>query len=312
MVDSLVSIIIPVYNAGLYLRQSVESIINQTYKKIEIVIVDDGSTDNCISTIRGIEDSRISIYQQQNQGKANALNKALKFISGEYFALQDADDLSYPTRIYELLKVMNNNMNVATVFSGYDLIINNKQMAPILKSKSIFQCREDITNMRMPSHDPTAFFRTSYVKDFKFNEELKIGQGWDHILRVGEQYPMIVINKCLYSYRVHNKSTTRSDNQLVNEKACRVIELAKERRKLKNWNKRNKSINNNGLSSHFMESVLDLRKHKRLVEAFNVSIFLLKLNHYKIVNYKPMAYFFTPLVIIRIYRKFKLRLERAD
>ena len=75
----LVTVIIPVFNAGAYLRPAVESIINQTYSNLEIIIIDDGSTDNCINTITDIikQDSRVLLISQKNAGKAAALNRAV-------------------------------------------------------------------------------------------------------------------------------------------------------------------------------------------------------------------------------------------
>src|SRR3990167_5980152 len=124
----LVSVIIPAYNAWRYLRPSVESILNQSYSNLEVLLVDDGSTDNSIDTLSDIKDPRLQIIQQKNSGKSSALNHALELISGEFFAIQDADDLSYPTRIEYLVEGMHNNSDLGMIFSGYDLIINSKRI----------------------------------------------------------------------------------------------------------------------------------------------------------------------------------------
>lgn len=99
MAKPLVSILISVYNAGGYLRPSVQSILSQTYSNLEILIIDDGSTDHCMDTIADLKDPRIRVISQENAGKAVALNRALAVLSGEFYAIQDADDVSYPTRI---------------------------------------------------------------------------------------------------------------------------------------------------------------------------------------------------------------------
>jgi glycosyltransferase involved in cell wall biosynthesis len=97
----LVSVIMSVYNAELYLESAIKSILNQTYKKIEFIIVNDGSTDGSIAIIRQYmkQDSRIVLIDQENIGLTKSLNKALSVSNGQYIARQDADDESLDTRI---------------------------------------------------------------------------------------------------------------------------------------------------------------------------------------------------------------------
>lgn len=90
-----VSVIIPVYNTELYLREAIDSIVNQTLKEIEIIIVNDGSTDNSGQIIAEYakRDSRIKVITQENQGQAIARNEALKIAYGEYIYFMDSDDI---------------------------------------------------------------------------------------------------------------------------------------------------------------------------------------------------------------------------
>src|SRR5688500_6881375 len=99
MNEPLVSILMPVYNAGEYLRPAVDSVLCQTHSNLEILIVDDGSTDGCSQQIAGLKDTRIRLFQRPHAGRPAALNHGLKQMSGEFFAIQDADDLSDPRRI---------------------------------------------------------------------------------------------------------------------------------------------------------------------------------------------------------------------
>ena len=100
----LISVIVPVYNVERYLVQCVDSIINQTYKKLEIILVDDGSTDNsskiCDSYIQ--KDNRIRVIHKQNGGLSSARNAGLDIASGEYIAFVDSDDYILP-EMYEVL-----------------------------------------------------------------------------------------------------------------------------------------------------------------------------------------------------------------
>ena len=89
----------PVFNAGNHLRVAVNSIINQTYKNWELIIIDDGSTDDSIKSLDNIEDHRISIIRDgKNKGLAARLNQIIDMAKGHFIARMDQDDISYPNR----------------------------------------------------------------------------------------------------------------------------------------------------------------------------------------------------------------------
>lgn len=90
----LISVIVPVYNVEKYIRECLDSIVNQTYKNLQIILVDDGSTDNSgkICDEFAKKDSRITVVHQENQGAGVAKNTGLELIEGEYFSIIDSDD----------------------------------------------------------------------------------------------------------------------------------------------------------------------------------------------------------------------------
>ena len=96
--NPLISVLIPVYNAELFIGESISSILNQTYTNWELIIIDDGSNDNSASIIGNITDPRIHFHKQENSGMGSALNKAILLANGKYLARQDADDISLPER----------------------------------------------------------------------------------------------------------------------------------------------------------------------------------------------------------------------
>ena len=96
---ALVTVAMPVYNAGKYLRLSVLSIVKQTFTNWELLIIDDGSTDDALKDIADIKDARIRIFRDgTNKGLAARLNEAVNLAQGYYFARMDQDDVSYPER----------------------------------------------------------------------------------------------------------------------------------------------------------------------------------------------------------------------
>jgi glycosyltransferase involved in cell wall biosynthesis len=275
--DPLVSVLISVYNAGEYLRPAVQSILYQTYRHLEILIIDDGSTDGCMDAIGDLNDPRIRRFSQDNQGKSVALNRALDEMRGEFYAIQDADDLSHPTRIERQLRCMQENPDVAAVFCGHELILNGRHVAPRFRAKDREPCRRDIEQMRMPAHDPTAMYRVSLVREVRYEPGLRVGQGYDYILRVGERHLMLVLGECLYSYRAHEGSATRASIERRRAAVREVVERACARRGIDvpavnpDGAGRNAERDNN-LVAHFIESALDLRDAGRPVGAVATAV----------------------------------------
>ena len=314
MTNPLITVIIPVYNAGEYLLSAVESIVGQTYKNLEIFIVDDGSSDNCIESIRDISDDRIVLVEQENTGKAMLINRLLPNINGKYYLIQDADDISYSERIETLVGAMEEDDSIGLVFSGYDLIINNKKLAPSFCEKDTAQCKKDISKFTMPSHDPTAMFRVSLVRDLRYDPKFKIGQGFDYILRVAEKNSAKVVGKCLYSYRINFASNTRASAERRLKMESRVVKEARKRRGLdyrpyviKFKNRHRHRVLESGIVPHCMESVIDCKKKKKFGLAFKTAIRCACLHLFDYYYYKPLAYFFVPIGLISWYRLKKIK-----
>ncbi|MEG1729900.1 MAG: glycosyltransferase family 2 protein [Bacteroidaceae bacterium] len=107
----IVSVLLPVYNAGGYLKDSVMSILQQTYKSFELLILDDGSTDGCTAFLKDINDNRIRLIKR-NHNYISTLNYGLSIARGQYIARMDADDKMFPTRLAEQVNVLNENPDV--------------------------------------------------------------------------------------------------------------------------------------------------------------------------------------------------------
>ena len=112
-VDPLVTVAMPIYNAGKYLRPAVLSIMQQTLTDWELYIIDDGSTDDALSYIADIQDSRIIIIKDgQNKGLAARLNEVINLAKGRYFARMDQDDFAYPERFSKQVDVLEDNLDL--------------------------------------------------------------------------------------------------------------------------------------------------------------------------------------------------------
>lgn len=111
----LVSVILPVYNGKEYLKEAIQSILSQTYDNFELIIINDGSTDESASIIQSLDDDRIRYYEQTNQGLAATLNRGVTLAKGEYIARQDQDDVSFPERFERQIAYLEKNPDCGMV-----------------------------------------------------------------------------------------------------------------------------------------------------------------------------------------------------
>ena len=137
--NELVSVIVPVFNASRTVKLAIDSILNQTYKNLEVIIIDDCSTDNSIDNLRKFyaSDGRVHIIKlSRNQGVANARNVGIKLSKGRYIAFCDSDDLWYAEKLEKQLTLMVNE-KAYIVYSSYDIIdAEGKKIGQRLISKT--------------------------------------------------------------------------------------------------------------------------------------------------------------------------------
>ncbi len=115
----LVSVLIPVYNAEKWIAETLKSALNQTWQNIEIIVVDDGSTDNSLEMIKQFKDSRLKVFQQENKGGSAARNYAFNISTGKYIQFLDADDLLDKYKIERQLKTITNIGGLAMLTGPY-------------------------------------------------------------------------------------------------------------------------------------------------------------------------------------------------
>ena len=107
------SVLLPVYNGASYLREAIESILGQTYTDFELIVIDDGSTDDSLSVVGEFADSGILVFSQTNKGLAASLNRAIGLAKGRYVARQDQDDLSLPQRFEKQIRFFDEHPRLA-------------------------------------------------------------------------------------------------------------------------------------------------------------------------------------------------------
>ena len=106
----LISVILPVYNCEKYIRDSIQSILDQVFNDFELIIINDGSTDNTFGIIKSFSDDRIILVNQVNHGLTFSLNVGLSLAKGKYIARMDADDISLPDRFKKQVNFLSENL----------------------------------------------------------------------------------------------------------------------------------------------------------------------------------------------------------
>lgn len=127
------SVILPVYNGRDYLAQAIDSVLSQSFRDLELIIIDDGSTDGSAALIEKLEDPRIRFYKQPNRGLAATLNRAISLVRGEYIARQDQDDISLPSRFAKQVDFLDTNGDVGMLGTYAEIWVGNARSDRHLK-----------------------------------------------------------------------------------------------------------------------------------------------------------------------------------
>lgn len=217
--DKLVSIIMPVLNNEKYLDESIKSILNQSYKNIELLILDDGSKDKSLSIIEryAIENKNIRIISRDNKGVSNSICEMIKFANGDYIGRMDGDDVSYENRIETQIKFLEGHGDVSLVGSYVDVeIVDYKNNSDKEMCERIFNFKVDkyapsvkILNKNMICHG-TFLARAKLFQKINYDCKLKECEDIDVILNcIDKGLKVEVINKRLYLNRVCSKFVHR-------------------------------------------------------------------------------------------------------
>lgn len=205
-----VSVILPVYNGGSYLRQAIESILSQTYTDFELIVINDGSTDDSQSVIASFQDRRIRHIEQANQGLRAALNTAIDLSQGDFIARMDNDDISLPDRLrqqVEFLEAHPDHVLVGTTFAYIDQVGHPTGVFPALLDDNELQ-REVLT--QSPFGHGTVMFRAATLRqgNFRYAPEAIHIEDYEFWLRLSQVGKMANLPAVLYLWRYYPASTS--------------------------------------------------------------------------------------------------------
>jgi len=217
MKSPIISVVMSVYNGEKYLREAIDSILNQTFTNFEFIIVNDGSTDKSLEIIKSYADSRIVIIDQENTGLAKALNNGINIAKGKYIARMDADDISELNRLEVQFDYLEKNEDIGILGTWIELIDEKDN---VIGNKKEPVNPEDIHNIILTYgcfNHGTVMFRKSlfrkaggYSNVFPENSPTEDFALWNRMLRItsGANIPHY-----LYKLRIHSSSVSYIQNK---------------------------------------------------------------------------------------------------
>lgn len=213
----LVSVVIPCYNHENFVQDCIQSVIDQTYENIELIIIDDGSKDNSVQKIHEMTQkcvdrfTRFEFRHRENKGVSATLNEALKWCSGEYLSPIASDDQMLDIKIEIQVRFLERNPNYIAVFGGINQINDNNQVVRVLTLEKRSYTFDDIARVDYFLQAPTQFFRTKDIIDVGgYNEVFKI-EDWYSYLKLTMNGGLIyLMNEVVCNYRRHSNNSSKN------------------------------------------------------------------------------------------------------
>ena len=235
-----ISVIIPLYNHDKFIREAIYSVLNQTVSDIEVIVINDGSTDHSEDEVLSIRDDRIVYLFQENQGAAQTINRGIKLAKGEFVSILNSDDLFHSDRFEKCLQIMEADSEIAAVFSHVELI-DEHGISTGIKQGAVENWKDHHADTSFKeSHDivldllagnflistSNFFCRRHVFETMDGFRNLKYAHDYDFFLRIGYRFQTRIIDKPLLKYRIHSNNTIRAQNPDVSfEVACVISDF---------------------------------------------------------------------------------------
>ena len=220
----VVSVVIPCYNHGRYLPVAIESVLNQTYSHVEIIVVDDGSTDNTKEVAHRYED--VIYIWQKNRGLSASRNTGIKNATGKYVTFLDADDWLYPNALVNNLKYLQQDDRIAFVSGAYDEVLELKNYVDECRNKISSNHYKELLHANYIGMISTVLFHSWVLEEFLFDETLKACEDYDLFLKITRKYPVLHHTEKIAAYRKHGTNMSL-DFSIMLSSALKALEHQK-------------------------------------------------------------------------------------
>ena len=205
----IVTVLMPVLNGTSHINEAIDSILNQSLRNFELLIIDDGSEDTTVKKIRSYNDSRIHlILNHKNIGQSKTLNKGLDMARGKYIARMDQDDISMPNRLKKQVEFMEANSNVdvcgswAKIAGDYDGVLELETESEMIKMNLL-------TNKNLVHPAVMIRRRTLIINDLKYDPNFIVANDYDLWVRMFDYCTFANLPEPLLEYRVHSDQSSK-------------------------------------------------------------------------------------------------------
>lgn len=218
---NLISVIVPVYNVEKYLNRCIESIVNQTYKNLEIILIDDGSPDNCpkICDEWALKDNRVKVYHIENGGAGKARNIGMNYATGNFISFIDSDDYISIDFYKTLISLVNDKCDI--VECDYTIVHDEEYNFSSSEIKNEYQIFTNKEAMELHIKDKifkqviwNKLYKYDIIKNIKFPEGNLVDDEFWTYQAIGSAKKLIHINKTLYAYIQQDESVMHSKYSL--------------------------------------------------------------------------------------------------
>jgi glycosyltransferase involved in cell wall biosynthesis len=215
----------PVYNGERFIKAAIESILNQSFTDFELVIVNDGSTDNTVAIVESFSDSRIKLlHNEMKTGLAHVRNRAIAASKGKYIALLDSDDIAYPGRFQKQVDFLEANLNYCLVAGGVDLINAEGQIT----GRQVFNYADKEIRVRLFFHNcisqSSVMLRKCMLPcDEPYDPDYPPAEDYHLWVRMAANHPIHLMKHVLIQYRAHDNNTSVLQREITDRAVSNVL-----------------------------------------------------------------------------------------
>lgn len=215
----MISVIMPAYNRENVIAESINSVLNQSYSDLELIIVDDGSTDNTKDIVQSIRDDRIKYYYQENAGACVARNYGIDLAKGEYIAFHDSDDIWHADKLEKQIEVFRLHKEVDLVFCKLQRIKNHRidAIIPASSKNGVLNPIIDLFGIGTQ----TLIAKRTVFLEHRFDVDMPRFQEFELLLRISKNNVIYCLDEGLVDYYIGEDSISSNPKKLLN--ACEMI-----------------------------------------------------------------------------------------
>lgn len=232
-----ISVIIPAYNHANFIAEAIHSVLKQTWSDFELIIIDDGSTDETFDIVNSFDDSRIKAFTQTNQDAFNTINRGLAMAKGDYIAILNSDDVYHPIRLERMHQCALKN-NSHCIFTDVQPIDENSEALNNTahywnkwhetNREFFFKTGNILTGLLHANFLVTTsnlFIQRTVIEEIGVFSSLRYLHDYDYILRIAHQFPEQVyyLNEKLVNYRIHGSNTLKQGAITAREQDIELI-----------------------------------------------------------------------------------------